>query len=341
LLALLALSVLLPASADAVLSIEQTSGLRALLERAGTWAPSLAPQPMGALLKDRVGVDLLAEGPGWGLSSRGARLLLFSHQAMGLVAPVRDVKAARKMLAGWLAEDKKRLGRVSGGKLFTASGKEAQALFAGMGRSVPLPRELAPRARGPVWFWARLEDPLRAAVLSVDASGIGILARGLVTARTPLLAGRAPFGCAKGIACVRAGLAEQGPAAVAKVLERLGAPPQQELATADHVEERLDAIDIRSLSDAHSLGRALRITPVFGGGESTAPALEAMVDLGRLDAALAGMTALDALRGGLAAGVYAGRAVYGELLRNAGPLTVTGSPGQGNGIEVAIRLPLR
>jgi hypothetical protein len=341
LIALLAAAVLLPSSAEAALSLEETAGLRALLEKAGTRAPSLAPEPVGSLLRQRVGVDLLAEPPGWGLSARGARLLVFSREAMGLIAPVRDAKAARKMMAAWLAEDKRRLARIAGGRLLTASGRGSQALFAGMARGVPLPRELAARARGPVWLWARLQDPLRAAVLSIDASGIGMVARGLVTSGLPLLAGRAPFGCAQAIACLRAGVAEGGRQAIAQLLERLGVPPQPELAGADRVEERLDAIDVRALSDQRSLARALRITPVFGGAESAAPALDALVDLARLDAALAGMTALDAVRGGFAAGTYAARAVYGDLLRNAGPLTIAGSPARGNAAEIEIRLPLR
>ena len=60
-----------------------------------------------------------------------------------------------------------------------------------------------------------------------------------------------------------------------------------------------------------------------------------------LDSALSGMTPLDAIRGALAAGAYAMHVVYGQLLRNAGPLTVTGFPARGDAAEIEIRLPLR
>jgi hypothetical protein len=140
---------------------------------------------------------------------------------------------------------------------------------------------------------------------------------------------------------VRAGAAGAGRRAIAIVLDRLGAAPQPELAGAARVEERIDGIDVRALSDGRSLGRALRISPLFGAPESSGPPLEARVDLAGIDGALAGMTPLDAIRGGLAAGAYAVHAVYGELLRNAGPLTFTGFPARGNAAEIEIRLPLR
>ncbi len=38
---------------------------------------------------------------------------------------------------------------------------------------------------------------------------------------------------------------------------------------------------------------------------------------------------------------YAAHLIYGPLLRNAGPLTLTGNPAQGNTAEVELRLPLR
>jgi hypothetical protein len=336
-----AAAVSLPASADAVLSVEHASGLRALLEKAGAYAPSLSPQSVGATLRDRVGVDLLAEAGAWGLAPRGARLLAFGRDAVGLVAPVRDRKAARKQLAAWVAERERRVARISGGRLFTASGRGAQALLAGMLRPAPLPAELRERARGQVWLWARLDEPLRAAVLAIDASGIGLVARGLLTARGPLLAGPAPAGCASGVACLRAGVAEAGRSAIALTLSRLGAAPQPELTGAARVEERVDGIDVRALSDRASLARALRITPVFGSTASAGPALEGRIDLAEVDAALASLTPLDAIRGGFAAGAYAVHAVYGVLLRNAGPLTLAGSPARGNAAEIELRLPLR
>jgi len=41
------------------------------------------------------------------------------------------------------------------------------------------------------------------------------------------------------------------------------------------------------------------------------------------------------------AGAYAAHLLYGPLLRNAGPLTVTGNPQQGGAAEIEVRLPLR
>ena len=336
-----AAAVFLPTSADAVLSVDDPSGVRALLEKAGGYAPSLSPQSIGATLRDRVGIDLLGDPAPWGLAPRGARLLVFGREAVGLIAPLRDVKAARRQMAAWLPQNERRAARIGRGRLLTASGRGAKALLAAMGRAAPLPADLAARARGPVWLWVRLEDPLRAVVLAIDASGIGLVARGLATASGPLLAGPAPAGCADTVACLRAGVAEAGRSAVAIGLERLGAAPQPELAGASRVEERVDAIDVRALSDRGSLARALRISPVFGGTASAGPALDGRIDLAEVDAALRTITPLDAIRGGFAAGAYAVHAVYGELLRNAGPLTLSGSPARGNAAEIEVRLPLR
>jgi hypothetical protein len=342
LIALIAVAaVFVPASADAVLAVEDVAGVRALLEKAGGYAPSLAPQPVGATLRTRLGVDLLAVEPGWGLPPKGARLVVFSGGAMGLNAPVRDLKTARKQMAAWVAQDPRRVARISRGRLFTASGRGAQALLTAMARPVALSPELSARAQGPVWLWARLEDPLRATLLTVEASGTGIVARGLVTATGPVLAGAAPVGCASGVACLRAGVAEAGRTALARLLARLGAAPQPELAGAARVEERIEAVDVRGLSDPRSLGAALPIAPAFGSPAAAGPAFAARVDLGGVDSALAALTPFDAIRGGLAAGAYAVHALYGELLRNAGPLTVTGSPARGNAVEIELRLPLR
>jgi hypothetical protein len=73
------------------------------------------------------------------------------------------------------------------------------------------------------------------------------------------------------------------------------------------------------------------------GGETSA--LEAYLDLGAADAALQKLTPLDALRGGLAAGLYAGRLTFGGLLRGSGPVTVSGRPHPA-GAEVELRWPL-
>ena len=335
-----AAAVLLPASADMVLSIDDVGGLRAALETAGEHAPSLSPAQVGASLRDATAVDPFADPSLYGLPTRGARLLVFSRDAVGLIAPVRDRKTARRVLAGWLAQNRRRAGRIVRGRLMTASGRGAPALLARMSRTLRLPPRLAASAKGPVWLWARLADPLQEVVLSIDAGGTGLVARGIVTAAGPLLAGAAPAGCAEAIACLRAGVGDAGRKVIANALGWLQAAPQPELAGAARVEERLEAIDARQLSDERSLARALRIAAVFGGPEGS-PALDGRVDLARVDSALSGMTPLDALRGPAAAIAYAAHILYGRLLRNAGPLTVTGRPALGNAAEIEIRLPLR
>ena len=105
--------------------------------------------------------------------------------------------------------------------------------------------------------------------------------------------------------------------------------------------ERLDGLEARQLARPGSLARALRITPRFDAPQGTGAALQAALDLGQLDAALSRLTPIDALRGADAAGAYAAHLIYGPLLRNAGPLTLTGNPAQGNTAEVELRLPLR
>ena len=341
-LALLLAAVVVPASADMLISVENAAGVRALLAKAGTYSPTVAPESLGPLLREHVGVDLLGEAPSWGLSPRGARLLAFSKGAVGLSAPIEDRAAAKRMLASWIAQKKgSRAGRVSDSRLLTASGHGASALLAGMARPTPMPRDLAAAAKGPLWLWARLRAPLRAVVLSIDASEAGLSGRGLATATGPILAGLAPAGCESGVACVRASLGPAGRSALRQLLELLSAPPQPELATAARVEERIEEIEVREIADPHSLPRALRIVAAFDGPASPGPAMEARVDLGKVDGALATMTPLDALRGGLAASAIAAHLVYGRLLRAAGPLAVTATPVPGNATELEVRLPLR
>lgn len=340
-LALLAAAVLIPASTDGVLSLENASGLRALLSAAAVHAPSLSPAQLGASLKADVGVDLFAEGREWGLAPRGPRLLVFAAGALGLSAPVRDARAAKKALAAWLAGDQRRSGKLAPGRLLTASGRGAASLLAAMARPTALPRDLAARAKGPAWIWLRLEEPLRAAVLSIDASSTGLEARGVVTASSAVLFGPAPEGCERGVGCLAAGLGPAGAGAVALALGRLGLPPQPELRSAARVVERLDGIDARQLAGPGSLAHALRITPLFAAPPSYGAALQGGLDLGAVDAALSRLTPVDALRGADAAGAYAAHLIYGALLRNAGPLMLSGNPAPGNAAEVELRLPLR
>ena len=340
-LPLLLAAVLVPASADMVLSVEDASGLRALLEKAGKYAPSLAPEPVGTTLRDRVGVDLLAGTDRWGLASRGARMLVFSHDGAGLIAPVRNAGSAKRMVASWIAEDpQRRAGRVAGLRLLTASGGNPAALLATMSRPAPLPPALAAKASGPAWLWMRLLAPLRAAVLAIEAGSTGIIARGLVLADGPVLAGSAPAGCTAGVACLRAGVAPAGRRAIEIALARLGVPAQAELSRASRVEERLDGVEVHVLSDGPSLGRALRVVPVFDAPPGGGPSLDASLALADFDGALAGLTPLDALHGPLATGAYAFHILYGSLFRHGGPLILTGNP-SGNGAEIEVRLPLR
>lgn len=339
-LALVLAAALVPASADAVLTVEDVSGLRSLFTAAGTHAPSLSPAQVGVSLRNSVGVDLFAEDPRWGLAKRGPRQLVFYGRSAGLSAPVADAKAAKSALAAWLGGGPNRAGRIAGGRLLTGSGREATSLLAAMSRATALPRDLASRATGPAWVWLRLAPPLRAAVLAIDASAAGVVGRGLVTADSPILAGRAP-GCEGGVACLAAGIAPAGRGALETVLAQLGVPSQPELRSAHSVAELVDAVDVRQLSEPGSLGRALHVSPVFDAPPAAAAALVARIDLGQVDAALLKLTPLDALRGGLAGGAFALHLVYGALLRNAGPLTLTGNPAAGNAAEVELRLPLR
>jgi hypothetical protein len=296
---------------------------------------------VGASLRADVGVDLFAEGREWGLAPRGARMLVFSGGATGLSAPVRDSKAAKRALAAWLSGSPRRTGKVTAGRLLTASGRSAAALLKTMARPTALPQNLAARAKGPAWVWLRLSEPLRAAVLAVDASRTGLVARGLVTAASPLLAGAAPAGCPSGVGCVAAGLGPSGAGALERALETLGVAPQRELRSTERVVEQLDSIDARQLAGPRSISRALRISARFEATPGRGAALWATLDLGQVDAALSRLTPIDALRGAEAAGAYAVHLLYGPLLRNAGPLVLTGEPAEGNAAEVELRLPLR
>jgi hypothetical protein len=77
--------------------------------------------------------------------------------------------------------------------------------------------------------------------------------------------------------------------------------------------------------------------PGTPGGPS---ALEAQLDLRAADSVLQKLTPLDALHGGVAAGVYAARLTLGGLLRGSGPVTATGRP-HAAGAELELRWPLQ
>jgi hypothetical protein len=335
LLALLLAAALVPSSAQSALTIEDASGLRALLTSAAKYAPSLSPEEVGRSLRAMVGVDLLAEQPSFGLARHGPRMLAVSRDAIGLSAPVRNAKAARAALESWRSARGDRAGSVSKGRLFTASGRGAQALLKSLAHTQALRQPLAAAAVGPAWIFVRLAHPLRAAVLALDASAQGLVARGVAIAAAPLLAGHAPAGCEGGPpACLRAGLGEAGRGAVALALAQLRLPPQESLKGAARVVERLTSIDATRLD-------ALVPVASFDGPEAPGPALWGEIDLAQLDAALARLTPLDALTSQLTASVYAGHLLYGPLLRNAGPLTLTGDPLAKNAARIELRLPLR
>jgi hypothetical protein len=347
-----------------------------------------------------------------------------------LTAPVRNAKAARAALRSWLAEAgtvrpvraapvrgvlaagegrRIRAGAVASvagaPRLLTASGPQAIALLAmlaqaGTRAGVPLSsdRVLAPalaRLTDPAAVVARGADPLRAAVLSLEGSAQGLVARGLLLAPAPLLAGAAPGPTAcdgASLLCLRAGLGPSGrEALVLAARAYLGAllPPaaregsdrlaQRAAALAEGVVVRSDGADPRLLSSEREALWALRLQAVTappgaeGAADAQGPrsfcvrtdttaawfgtpcpaaapadprasggtsALEAQLDLGAADAVLQKLTPLDALHGGLAAGLYAGRLTAGGLLRGSGPVLVTGRPHPA-GAEVELRWPLR
>ena len=337
-IAILLAAALVPPGVDGALAIEDASGLRAFFTAAGRYAASVSPESIGRSLRNRVGVDLLADRPGWGLG-RGTRIIAVLRGGTGLSAPVADVKAAHTALDAWRrAGPPDRVGRISGKRLLTASGRGSVELLKALAHPQPLPPPLATAAGGKAWVYVRMTEPLRVSVLQIDASAQGLGARGIVTASAPILAGRAPAGCDGGPpACVRAGLAPAGRGAMEVALQRLRMPPQPDLRTASRVEERLDEIDARRLD-------ALAPRVVIDGRESAdGPALAGHLDLAQVAAALARLTPLDALSGPWPAGAYAAHLVYGPLLRNAGPLTLTGDPlpSSKDAAQVELRLPLR
>jgi hypothetical protein len=352
---------LVPAAADGALVLDGASGIagiRALLETAGRRAASFSPGAIGRSLQDRVGVDLLAEPPEWSLAPRGARALVAMQNSVGLSAPVAKVKAARRALAAWLGpgarptRQKPLKGPLAAGnragmiapvagsqRLLIASGKHAAALVSALAHPSAFSRDkaLLAKATGPAWLYLKGRPPLRAAIFALDASATGLVARGLVTpVPDPILAGTAPAPCdGAPIGCLRAGLGPSGRGLLALAL----APLQTALPAGDALIVRLDGIDVQQLGDERSLPRALRISAKPADAQP-GPALDGTLNLAAIDDALAHLTPLDAIRGSLAAGVYAGHLLYGPLLRNLGPLTLSGEPA-GTGAEIEIRLPAR
>ena len=77
--------------------------------------------------------------------------------------------------------------------------------------------------------------------------------------------------------------------------------------------------------------------------EPAEPAASASLDLAQVDAALAQLTALDALKGEAAAAAYGAHLLYGELLQHLGPLTLRAQEARSGAAaaELSLHLPLR
>ena len=67
--------------------------------------------------------------------------------------------------------------------------------------------------------------------------------------------------------------------------------------------------------------------------------LDAQLDLAAVDRVLQGLTPLDALRGGIAAALFATRLTVSGLLRRSGPVLLRGEPDP-RGAQVELRWPL-
>ena len=339
-LALLLAASLIPASADGALVVEDVSGIRALLTTAGKYSATLSPATLGRTVASNVGVDLLAEQPEWGLAKKGARALIFARGSTGLSAPVADVKSARKALDAWLAGGN-RAGAIAAKRLLTASGPNAKSLLKAMKKPGAFTRDkaLLAKATGPAWLYLRGRPPLRAAVFQIDASATGLVAHGLVQPLSkPILAGPGPAVCSgPPPGCLRGNLGPSGRELLSIALAQLRGPALPDSPT---VVVRLDSIDAQQLADNGSLPRALHITASAAPAAPGEPSLAGHLDPGAIESAVAKLTPLDALHGSLAAGVYAGNLIYAPLLRNSGPLTLTGTPNL-KGADIEIRLPIR
>jgi hypothetical protein len=352
---------LIPAAADGALVLDGAAGIagiRALLETAGHRSGLLSPGAAGGALRDSVGVDLLTEQPDWSLARRGPRALVVMRGSVGLSAPVRSVKAARLALAAWLGpsrptRQKPLKGPLAAGdragmiapvagaqRLLVASGPHAVALVSALAHPSAFSHDkaLLAKARGPAWLYLRGKPPLSAGLFSLDAGASGLVARGLVTpVSDPILAGTAPAPCdGAPLGCLRAGLGPSGRGLLALVLMRL----QTALPAGDAVVVRLDGIEVEKLGGERSLPAALHLSAKPDAGVAPGPALAGTLDLAAVDGALAGLTPIDAIRGELAAGAYAVHLLYGPLLRNAGPVALSGVPAA-NGAEIELRLPVR
>ncbi|TMA29058.1 MAG: hypothetical protein E6J78_03410 [Deltaproteobacteria bacterium] len=327
---------LIAAAAWGALVVEDARGLRALFESAGRYSPSFSPAAIGETLRERVGVNLLAEQREWGLARKGARTLVFGAGAVGLIAPVSDARRARRAMTAWRLEATNRAAAIAGRRLLLASGRKAKALLAEMSRG----KAAYALLRGPASLWMQLMPPLQSATFALEASAAGLIARGLVVpaSQAALLAGAAPASCEGAPpGCLRAGIGPAGREVLAFALRQAGRPPPAE--NTSRFTARIDSFDLEQLSDQPSLPLAVLWSISYDAPAGQGPALAGQLDLASVAAALAELTPLDAIRGSGAAGVYAAYLLYGSLLRHAGPLTISGKPA-GDAAEVELRLPI-
>jgi len=307
---------LVPARAEAAVLFDGEAGIAGLhrfFEAAGTRSRALAPYEVSRELIAAVGPDLLSGAPGWGLDPRGARALVFAGSAFALSAPVRDGKAARKALIAWASAAgsfSRRIGTrsaIAAGsgrsqragivavqgrtvRLLTASGRGAEALVAALwrigARRSPT-RTLAHDRRLQVLLPAggakaalivRGADPITFAVLDLVADASGVVARGLVGAPSPLLAGHAPdlSACADStLFCLRAALGPSGKAALAfasqtylagtSPADSLAGLAREEASRAGSLVVMSDGLDVSLLDEPTSSLRALHLLVVVAG----------------------------------------------------------------------------
>jgi hypothetical protein len=350
---LLAAAAAFPAPAQASVSIEDANGLRAFLDAAGVYARSMSSFEVGHGLREQLAVDPL--------TLAGPRTIVFARRATGLVATMEPAKA-RAALKAW--KRPWHVGLVAKGRLYTASGRDAQALLKALQRPESLP------TKGPVAVWFAGEPPLRGATFTVQASAQGLSATGLVTASKPLLQGPRPAPCAGApMACFVAGLGPAGHELLVRALVQAGeATPRTEPGAGTRIAGRLEGIDASALGRHRSLPDAMLFAaqfdaigwpqdaqchtppdvevltnprceqppPLDADGEGA----EASVDLAQVAQALSRLTALDALKGEAAAGAYATYLLYGQLLRHLGPATMRATQRDAAAAEVSLSLPL-
>jgi hypothetical protein len=243
---------------------------------------------------------------------------------VALTAPVRDANAARSSLEAWLREvgpvhavrssagrtalasgdgRRARMGMVApvrgALRLLTASGAQAAAALAAIGQigaktgaTSTLSGDAAMRPglvrlTGPAALVVGTRDPLRGAALALDGSPQGLVANGLVLARAPLLAGKAPgaTACAGAtLLCIRARLERGGRELLAaaarsylsalfedaKNREAADRFVQRAARSAEQLVVRSDGADVRFLSGRRSPFWALRVGAVSAPGPGEA-----------------------------------------------------------------------